>query len=469
MALFRRIRERFRGKTEENRAIRNIEIPEPSNAREVYFAGDTKIAITDKYEVLEPPVPENFNSMLEEVIMEYSELEEGEEEEKLMRAFLEVVARRKIPPEEARIHWYHLRNTCLRFGKISALFQDEFVEDISCSGPDMPVFVYHRKYGYMPTNISFQREELRRLIHSLAQKSGFILSFDNPIIDATLPDGSRINIALSVAKEPSFAVRKIKSVPISPKTLIEMGTWPSELAALSWLAMENRCSIMFVGGTAAGKTTAMNATAFFIPLNNKIVSIEDTYEIVLPHKNWTALIVRGNMTTHDLLKATLRQRPEYIIIGEARGLEVREMFSAMGVGHTVLTTFHGANAQSVAKRLFGDPFQIKSDQFQLLDFILTMSLTSERKRKCTELILIGEGEERLIADVFGTKIYSIENGTRNINLRPAFERIAEKGMKSVEEIETEFRRKKEIISKLPAEFNQFIATLQNIQRGGMTP
>ncbi|MEM1672571.1 MAG: type II/IV secretion system ATPase subunit [Archaeoglobaceae archaeon] len=456
----------FRKRKDEGVVIKPIELAVPTNAKEIYQAGDTKIAITDKYELLQPPVPENFEILLEEVIIKFSSIDEtGDPEERLLRAFLEVATKRGFSSQEASSAWYHVRNACLYFGKLSPMFLDTCVEDISCSGPNIPVYVYHQRYGFIPSNISFDASELKRFIHSLAQKSGFILSSDNPIIDATLPDGSRVNIALEVAKEPSFTIRKVKSTPLTPKALIESQTWPAEVVALLWVAMENKCSTMFIGGTASGKTTAMNATAFFIPLNSKIVSIEDTYEISLPHKNWTSLIVRGNTTTHDLLKATLRQRPEYIIIGEARSTEVREMFSAMGVGHAVLTTFHGSNAQTVAKRLFGDPFQIKSDQFQLLDFIITMNLTPDRKRKCVEVMLVGEGKERLVADVFGTRIYHY-NGNNTMDLFPAFKRIAEKGMKDTMLIRSEFQRKLEIISRLPSGLQEFLTALASISKEG---
>lgn len=442
------------------------DISEPRDAEEVYYARDTKIAISDnKYMVLAPPLPENFENILEETVIQYAGLEGDDEEEKLLTAFLKVATNRKMDPELASIAWYHIRNTCLHFGKITPLFNDPYVEDISCSGPDAPVFVYHQKYGYLPTNISFNKTELTQFIHSLAQKAGFILSADNPIIDATLPDGSRINVALEVAKEPSYTIRKVKQRPLTPKEMVENQTWSAELAALIWLALENRCSLMFIGGTGTGKTTAMNAAAFFIPPYSKIVSIEDTYEIMLPHKNWTPLIVKGDTTTHDLLKATLRQRPEYIIIGEARGIEVREMFSAMGVGHAVLTTFHGANAQTVAKRLFGDPFQLKSDQFKLLDFILTMNTTPNRKRKCVEAILVGEGDLRLVADVFGSRIYSY-NGSTELDYSAALARIAEKGMKDLDLVRQDYLRKIELVQKMPASLEEFIEFMKNLSKGG---
>jgi len=284
-----------------------------------------------------------------------------------------------MDPETANSAWYHVKNACLGVGRITALLKDPNVEDVSCSGPGLPIFVYHTRYGYIPTNLLFSHEELFRFIHSLAQRTGFVLTADNPVLDSTLPDGSRVNATISVSREPSFTIRRAKTQPMTPTKLIRDRIFPPEIFALLWLAVENKCSVMFIGGTASGKTTSMNATAFCIPPNSKIVSIEDTYELVLFHENWTSMITRSGFTQLDLLKAALRQRPEFIIVGESRGLEVREMFSAMGIGHTVLTTFHGNNAQSVARRLLGEPFLIKSDQFSLLDFIVTLSMEGKSK------------------------------------------------------------------------------------------
>lgn len=453
------------GKKNKELVVSKPSVTVPPNAIESYSVGDTKIAIVgDQYTVLFPPIPSNFDNILEETIIIYSGLKGDDEEEKLLRAFLEVASKRNLDADTVSSAWYHLRYACLYYGKISPLLVDHYIEDISCSGPDKPVFVYHQKHGFIPSNIVFEKRELYRFIHSLAQKSGFVLSSDSPIIDATLPDGSRINIVLDVAKDPSFTIRKVKTQPLTPKFLVENKTWSPEIAALIWLALENKCSLMFVGGTATGKSTAMNASAFFIPPYSKIVSIEDTYELMLPHKNWTAMIVKENTSTHELLKASLRQRPEYIIIGEARSIEVREMFSAMGVGHAVLTTFHGANAVTVARRLFGEPFQIKSDQFRLLDFIVVMATTTNRRRVCRELVMVDvEGDVRLVADVFGKRLsYYDENSGYITNISPAFERIAEKGMKDVKSIQEEYERKLKLVNAMPSNLQEFIKFMNNL-------
>lgn len=453
---------RFRRKgksVEEHRET--VSPPIPPDAREVYAVNGAKIVITDRYNVIEPPVPKDFDYVLRETFLKTMGIKEGDEEEKLLRAFLEVAAKRKIDESQIQDYWYHIKNTCLYIGKVTPLLTDSMIEDISCSGWNKPVYVYHSKYGYMPTNIVFTRDELDKFVHSVAHKSGFTLTLDNPVVDATLYDGSRINITISVSKEPSFTIRKAKKDPFPPTFLIQNETWPPELAALLWLAVENRCSIMFVGGTAAGKTTAMNAAAFFIPPNSKVVSIEDTYEIVLYHQNWTPLITKEGVTQLDLVKVALRQRPEYIIVGEARGLEVREMFSAMGIGHTVLTTFHGANTESVFKRLYGEPFLIKGEQLKLLDFVFTFAVV-EGKRKCVAVDLVGTGDSRAIGHVFVTKILRYHSGQFVLSgLEAAFERMAEKNFVDPEEVKKDFEERVSVLKHAPTDPLKFYEFLRD--------
>jgi len=432
----------------------------PPNSIESYEVDGARVAILpDKYVILEPEIPKNFEKVLREVIFYFSiSREEGTPEEKLMNAFLTVASRRKIPPIEIRNFWYHLYNFAFRAGRITSLLSDPNVEDIACSGANKPVFVFHSKYGYLPTNISFNEAELLNFVHSLVQKTGATLSFDNPIADATLYDGSRLNATISISREASFVIRKSRKVPFTPKTLIDNGTWTPEIAALLWLAIESRCSLMFIGATASGKTTALNAAAFFIPPNSRIVSIEDTFELWLPHENWTAMITKGNITQLDLMKAALRQRPEYIIVGEARGIEVREMFTAMGTGHTTLTTFHGADVLSVLRRLGGETLGIKHDQLMLLDFIITLSLVGTR-RICTGVTMISsEGEQRLMGPVFGTNVahYSVEEEKHVLDkLTTALDKISLKSFKQKSTLKKLFEEKVDYLKNAPSDYLSF--------------
>jgi|GEM_PF-2897698 flagellar protein FlaI len=442
-------------------------LPEPPlNAVECYDVDGAKVAITpNRYVLLQPEIPNGFEKILKEVIFRFSISQEGRPEDRLMRAFLSVAMKRKIPPDEARNYWYHLYNFAFRAGRITPLLSDPNVEDIACSGANKPVFVFHSKYGYIPTNLVFSESELVSFVHSLVQKTGATLSYDSPIADATLYDGSRLNATISISREASFVIRKSKKIPLTPKMLIDKGTWTPEIAALLWLALESRCSLMFIGATASGKTTAMNAAAFFIPPHSRIVSIEDTFELWLPHENWTAMITKGGITQLDLLKAALRQRPEYIIVGEARGVEVREMFTAMGTGHTTLTTFHGGDVMSVLRRLTGETLGIKHDQLMLLDFIITLSLVGTR-RICTSVTMISsEGEQRLLGPLFGTDVacYSVEEGAHRIDrLAAALDKISQKSLKPKKALRDSFEEKVNTLQNAPADylpFKKYIARL----------
>jgi flagellar protein FlaI len=444
-----------------------LPLPEPpANAVECYDVDGVRVAIVPgKYVLLDPEIPKDFDKILRETVYYFSISREGKPEERLMRAFLSVAMKRKIPPDEARNYWYHLYNFAFRAGRITPLLSDPNVEDIACSGPNKPVYVFHSRYGYIPTNIVFSDIELLNFVHSLVQKTGTTLSFESPIADATLYDGSRLNATISVSKEASFVIRKAKKIPFTPKTLIDRGTWNPEIAALLWLALESRCSLMFIGATASGKTTTMNAAAFFIPMHSRVVSIEDTFEIWLPHENWTAMITKGNITQLDLLKAALRQRPEYIIVGEARGIEVREMFTAMGTGHTTLTTFHGGDVLSVLRRLTGETLGIKHDQLMLLDFIITLNLVGT-KRICTAVTMLStEGEQRLLGPLFGTDIahYSAESEKHVMGrLDAALDKISQKSFKPKRVLKNLFEEKVNALQNAPADYLSFVRYISKL-------
>jgi flagellar protein FlaI len=444
-----------------------LPLPEPpANAVECYDVDGVRVAIVPgKYVLLDPEIPKDFDKILRETVYYFSISREGKPEERLMRAFLSVAMKRKIPPDEARNYWYHLYNFAFRAGRITPLLSDPNVEDIACSGPNKPVYVFHSRYGYIPTNIVFSDIELLNFVHSLVQKTGTTLSFESPIADATLYDGSRLNATISVSKEASFVIRKAKKIPFTPKTLIDRGTWNPEIAALLWLALESRCSLMFIGATASGKTTTMNAAAFFIPMHSRVVSIEDTFEIWLPHENWTAMITKGNITQLDLLKAALRQRPEYIIVGEARGIEVREMFTAMGTGHTTLTTFHGGDVMSVLRRLTGETLGIKHDQLMLLDFIITLNLVGT-KRICTAVTMLStEGEQRLLGPLFGTDIayYSAESEKHVMDrLDAALDKISQKSFKPKRVLKNSLEEKVNALQNAPADYLSFVRYISKL-------
>jgi flagellar protein FlaI len=290
-----------------------------------------------------------------------------------------------LDTDRSDILYYYLQRNFLGYGKIDPVMRDAYLEDLSCNGPESSMYVYHRKYGSMPTNIHFRGEELNRFVLKLAQKADKQISLTTPLIDAALPDGSRAQLTFSdvvSTKGSSFTIRKFRADPMTPLDLIDYGTYDPELLAFLWLAVENRKSMIIAGGTASGKTSTMNAISFFIPHNAKIVSLEDTREIQLPHNNWLATQTReltgsslkGDIDLFSLLKSSLRQRPEYIIVGEVRGREAQTLFQAMNTGHTTFSTIHAGSAVEVINRLTNEPINVPPAMFGALDLILVQSL-----------------------------------------------------------------------------------------------
>jgi len=269
---------------------------------------------------------------------------------------------------------------------------DPHVEDISCDGSDLPVFIYHEEYSDVETNVVFDAEELNDFVIHLAQQSGRHVSVSEPVVSTTLPDGSRAELALGEEVTPrgsAFTIRKYAEEPFTPIDLVEYGTYDIPMLAFLWLAIEHNRSLIFAGGTAAGKTTSMNAVSMFIPPRSKVVTIEDTRELSLYHENWLSSVTRERMddtdiTMYDLLRSSLRHRPEYIIVGEVRGEEAITLFQAMNTGHTTFSTMHADSVQTVINRLENDPINVPRPMVQSLDLLSVQVLTrsdGERVRR----------------------------------------------------------------------------------------
>lgn len=275
---------------------------------------------------------------------------------------------------------YYLVRDFIDFGRLDPLMRDEAIEDISCDGTDVPVFIYHQSYRDLRTNISFGAEKLNSLVVRLAQWAGKHLSISDPLIDASLPDGSRIQLTLGgdvTSRGSNFTIRKFSDVPLTPVDLIRENTFSVEEMAYLWLCIENNRSLVFAGGTGAGKTTSLNAVSFFIPPESKVVSIEDTREIVLPHENWVqsltrdAVAGRGDIDTYRLLQTALRQRPEYLLVGEIRTDQrvALTFFQAISTGHTCYTTVHADTVDAVLSRLQNPPLSVPTQMLSELDII----------------------------------------------------------------------------------------------------
>ena len=316
----------------------------------------------------------------------------------------------KITPERRDTLIYYLNRNTLGYGRLDALLHDERIEDITCNGAGIPLFLYHRRFANVQTDIVFDANELNKYVLKLAQKADKQISLTTPLIDAALPEGSRAQITYSdivSAKGSSFTIRKFKADPMTPAELVRSNTYSAELMAHLWLAVENKKSLIIAGGTASGKTSTMNAASFFIPSVAKIVSIEDTREIQLPHVNWLAMKTReslgtqgsqGNISMFTLLKAALRQRPEYIIVGEVRGEEAQTLFQAMNTGHTTYSTLHAGNVKEAINRLINDPINVPIAMFGALNLVLIQSLLygdGKGFRRCLSLNEIIVEEDRV--------------------------------------------------------------------------
>ncbi len=298
-----------------------------------------------------------------------------------------------------KLQYYILRNF-LGWSRIDALMKDRQIEDISCDGIGIPIFLYHRRYRNIKTNITFEESALNSLAITLAQRSGKHISIGNPMLDATLPDGSRLQLTLGTevtTRGTSFTIRKFREVPFTPIELIESNTFDVDALVYFWMAIENNRSLLFIGGTASGKTTSLNAVSLFIPPLAKVVSIEDTREITLFHENWIASVTResvseglgATISMFDLLKAAMRQRPEYILVGEVRGQEAQTLFQAMNTGHTTFSTMHAGVVDAAIHRLESAPLNVPRNMIQALDIVSVQALIyqgRERVRRCQEIV-----------------------------------------------------------------------------------
>ena len=299
-----------------------------------------------------------------------------------------------------KLQYFLIRNF-IGWSRIDPLMKDPQLEDISCDGNKIPLFLYHRQYRNIKTNIAFEFDMLNSLAITLAQRSGKHISTGSPMIDATLPEGSRLQLTLGTevtTRGTSFTIRKFREEPFSPIELMEIGTFSAEALAYFWLAIENNKSLLFIGGTASGKTTSLNAVSLFIPPVAKVVSIEDTREITLYHDNWIASVTRealsegGNaISMFDLLKAAMRQRPEFILVGEVRGVEAQTLFQAMNTGHTTFSTMHAGSVDAAIHRLESEPLNVPRNMVQALNIISVQALVyhgAERVRRVQEIVEI---------------------------------------------------------------------------------
>lgn len=313
---------------------------------------------------------------------------------------------------------YYLERDFVGFQRIDAVKHDINIEEISTPGYNQPVYVYHSEYDRISTNVVHGEEELDAFISRLAQVAGKEINHRNPQVDAILADGSRAQLTYKteVAEHGgNYTIRQFREVPFTPVDLLCWGTFSLEQLAYMWLCVQYGRSFLLAGGTATGKTTALNALSLFISTGDKVVSIEDTREIEIPHRNWIAETTReavgGNkedaIDEYALLEAALRQRPDYLLMGEVRGEEGRDLFQVMSSGHTSFSTFHASSVGEVLKRFTTDPIDVPKPVFTTLDLVCTIGrqrIRGDTARRVNTISEIGtyqtETDQVTVKDIF---------------------------------------------------------------------
>jgi len=457
------------------------ELPEGYKEIEEYWVemGRTLVIIAlnlrtnqNEYLLFEPPLSEFEYELLERIhedmrsalILTEEELVK-DKKHLLIEKMQDLLAEYGIKLEQDshfKLQYYLIRNF-LGWGRLDALIKDHFLEDISCDGNMIPVFLYHRKYRNVKTNILFDEEVLYSLAISLAQRSGKHISSGSPMLDATLPDGSRLQLTLGTevtTRGTSFTIRKFREEPFSPIELIEYHTFDADELVYFWMAIENNKSLLFIGGTASGKTTSLNAVSLFIPPMAKVVSIEDTREITLYHENWIASVTReliaegaSMINMFDLLKAAMRQRPEYILVGEVRGVEAQTLFQAMNTGHTTFSTMHAGSIDAAIHRLESEPLKVPRNMITALDIVSVQALVysgTERVRRAIEIVEIA-GIDPSTGNLRVNTVFDYDPVHDRFNYHgrsQVYAEIAERRGWSKEEMEKEISVRKRILEAM---------------------
>lgn len=292
---------------------------------------------------------------------------------------------------------YHIKRDLMANGIIEPILRDPYIEDIHAVGLKR-LSVVHKIFGTLPTNVRFaDQNELDHFLRSISERMGKPVSDSRPIVDAALPDGSRINIVYSddVSRGgASFTIRKFLERPPTMMQLIRWGTFDAGMAAYLWLCLEYGMSIFVSGETASGKTTSLNSLLSFIDFDKKIYSAEDTPEVVAPQEIWQRLVTRetgpqeSRVELFDLVRTALRSRPDYIIIGEVRGREGNVAFQAIQTGHAVMSTFHASSIQKMIQRFTGEPINVPIRFMDNLNLALFQEIVYDGgriKRRCSSI------------------------------------------------------------------------------------
>jgi len=334
-----------------------------------------------------------LREILEEKLdVDFSKLKKQEAKDYLKRESLKLLDYFgiKLSDTEKSVLAYHMERDFLGLGLIEPLIHDPNIEDISCDGVNIPIYVFHRdsRLGSISTNIVFSnKEELDSYLIKLAQTCGQSVSVIDPLLQGTLTDGSRVQGTLSTdiaRKGSNFTIRKFTKDPLTITQILNYETIDIKTSAFLWLAVDYGCSILVSGGTASGKTSFLNILSSFIKPDTKIVSIEDTAELRLLHPHWVPHVARvsissgaekerGQVDLFDLLKESMRQRPDYIILGEVRGKEAYVLFQQMATGHPSFATIHADSIKKLIDRLITPPIDLSPSLIETLDLVIFLS------------------------------------------------------------------------------------------------
>jgi flagellar protein FlaI len=478
-------------------STRNIAVIEHYSLNAPYSSVSiTKDLISGKltYSVKEPTLsPGDIDNLqrLKGILSEILEIKQAELQSKrfageyLVKKCEEVFDNYQFDLDEdsrSKLLYYIVRDN-LGYAKIDPLMRDPLIEDISCNGVNVPLYVWHRKFESIPTNIRYESaNELDTSALRLAYLCGSHVSIAQPLLDASLPDGSRINLTYGsevTRKGSTFTIRKFKADPFTVTDLVGFRSLSAELAAFLWYAVENRVSILVAGGIAAGKTTLLNCLSMFIKPDLKVVSIEDTPELNLPHENWIPAATRthfglstenSDISLFDLLKTSLRQRPDYIIVGEIRGAEAYTLFQALSTGHLGMSTVHAESVESCVYRLESAPMNIPRTLIAGIDIILVQKRVEingkpERKTVSTSEIV---GLDPRSGEILTNEVYRWNSSDDTFFFTGRsyiLEKIAEKTGITPEQALEEIQRRARVIQWMVKDNIRNYKDVSNIIRG----
>jgi len=343
-----------------------------------------------------PEKKEEFEGLIDKLINHVTTVEEKEKSRLLKKLEFERISVRK---EELEVLKYHIKKNILENGKIEPLIRDPYIEDIHCVGTTQ-IHITHKLFGMIATNLCFAAlAELDEFLRNMTERIGHPVSDARPVVDAALPDGSRLNVVYSEdvsMRGPSFTIRKFSEKPYTLPRLVAWNTMSAEMAGFLWLCIENGINAFICGETASGKTTTLNSLVPFINHKYKVYSAEDTPEIIAPHKVWQRMLTResvqesARVEMYDLLRAALRSRPNFIIVGEIRGKEGFVAFQAMQTGHYVLSTFHAPSVKQLIQRFVGEPINIPERFMDNLNLVVFQQNVYEGGRVMRRCISIDE-------------------------------------------------------------------------------